>query len=191
MLETLTTPEAILSDCWARLSAGATDAGSAFHTPVVAISHEETGASVRTVVLRRVDPAQRLLFFHTDRRSPKFESLHHERKAAWLFYDPALKLQLRVLTTTTLHTEDAIAHEMWRTTPAETRALYGSPLTPGTPLPGPLLSPPAPASDGRDNFAVVRCEVVEIDWLFLHPTGHRRIRFTLDDEHVTSTWLAP
>lgn len=191
MYEDLTPPDAILADCWVRLATGAADPGSPFHTPALATADEIAGVTVRTVVLRRVDPMQRVLLFHTDRRSPKFESLYHERKAAWLFYDPAAKLQLRIQSNTTLHTKDAIAHELWTAAPAATRAMYGGPHAPGTPLPELSSAPPAPVSDGRDNFAVVRCVVNEIDWLLLRADGHRRIQFKFVEGRMLSTWLAP
>ena len=62
---------------------------------------------------------------------------------------------------------------------------YLSPLPPGTPLDAEPEPAPAPAS--RDYFSVVSAKVLSIDWLELHPQGHRRARF----ENNTARWLQP
>ncbi len=191
MLDDLILPDAILNDCWTRLVAAVGDKQSPFHTPAVAIGDERAGATVRTVILRRADSARRALVFHTDRRSPKFASLNNEHKAAWLFYDPSARLQLRLQTSTTLHTTDAVAHEQWIAAPEFTRAMYSATMAPGTPLSAPPDAPTVRLNDGRDNFAVVNCVVGEIDWLLLRHEGHRRLRFTFIGDQMSSTWLAP
>ncbi len=191
MLDTLLKPSEILEDVWARLLAGKSDVAHPFHTAAVASINELEGVTVRTVVLRKVDVESRLLYFHTDRRSPKFADLLHDPAAGWAFYDPQARLQVRLRTSATLHTKDAIAHEQWVGLPAQTQEMYRSPVAPGEVLSQMTPPPPLPGVDGRDNFAVIVCSIESIDWLYLHPDGHRRIRFTWVENEPKAEWLAP
>jgi hypothetical protein len=48
------------------------------------------------------------------------------------------------------------------------------------------------AAVGWGNFAVLVLRLKEIDWVLLDSAGHRRARFTFDDQGlVASTWLIP
>jgi hypothetical protein len=59
---------------------------------------------------------------------------------------------------------------------------YLAALPPGTPV-----SHHRPERGSREHFAVVTATVAEIDWLELHPEGHRRARFGPEG----SAWLTP
>jgi pyridoxamine 5'-phosphate oxidase len=192
MLETLLTHDAILADLWSRLHQGKADPNHPFHWPGIATINEIQGVTARTVVLRRVDEAPRLLWFHTDRRSAKFADLLNDATVAWLFYDHPSRLQVRVHSQATLHTNDAVAQEQWVAAPGHMRELYRTPLSPGAVLPQIHSAKPTGGSDGRDHFAVVSCKVESIDWLYLHPNAHRRARFSWSsDDLLTAEWLAP
>ncbi len=191
MLETLLLPEDIVTDFWHRLRSACDEVDNPLHTPAVASMNEMNGVTVRSVVLRKVDSQTRRLVFHTDRRSPKFADLLNDPTVAWLFYDPAIRLQLRIHTRATLHTNDAVAQEQWATLPERSRQMYRTPLPPGAAVDHMLLEPPAPHGDGRDHFAVVACRIESIDWLYLHPKVHRRARFGWEDEQLICQWLAP
>lgn len=190
MLETLTRPDDILADVWQRLVQGKSDPASPFHTPVVANLNEMEGVAARTVVLRKVDIEARTLVFHTDRRSAKFQHLQQDPSVAWVFYDPTERLQLRAATSATLHTKDAFAHEQWVSSP-QSQVIYSTPLASGTVLDAIHLKRPDPVPDARENFSVVRCVINSLDWLYLHPDGHRRARFTFPEGVMRCEWLAP
>jgi hypothetical protein len=50
----------------------------------------------------------------------------------------------------------------------------------------------AESEAGRQNFAVVVCQVRQIDWLFLTPYGHRRANFTWNGSgQLRTCWLVP
>jgi pyridoxamine 5'-phosphate oxidase len=189
--DTLLSPADILSDIWTRLAAGCAAADHPFRTAALATSDRQAGIGVRMVVLRKVEPEDRALIFHTDRRSPKFATLQREPACALLFYDPADKLQLRIKSAATLHTVDAIADDLWAATPAPARAMYASPHAPGTRLSALPTEPPAPQGDGRDHFAAVRCTIDSIDWLYLHHAAHRRVLFHFEHGTCTSSFIAP
>lgn len=190
MLENLLLPDEILADVWRRLLQGKAEPDHPFHAPVVANLNELEGVAARTVILRKVDVEARVLVFHTDRRSAKFEHLQQDHSVAWVFYDRAARLQIRAGTSATLHTKDAVAHEQWVASP-QSQPIYATPLVSGTVLDSIHRGPPAPVADGRDNFSVVRCVIHTLDWLYLHPGGHRRARFTFPEGVMHCEWLAP
>jgi pyridoxamine 5'-phosphate oxidase len=66
--------EKLLQDCWHRLMNGASSAKHPFHCPAIATING-TFPEMRTVVLRKVIPAEKMLIFHTDYRSPKVAKL--------------------------------------------------------------------------------------------------------------------
>jgi hypothetical protein len=191
MLDDLLTPQAIFDDLWNRLESAQNDANSAFHVPAVASTNEIEGVTVRTVILRRCDRIAATLVFHTDRRSPKFSHLLQDPTVSWLFYDPIERLQIRVHTRATLHTQDAVANEQWTILPQRSREMYRTPLASGQVLPDMLIKNPPPSGIGRDNFAVVVGHIESIDWLYLHPDAHRRIRFWIESDAFRHEWLAP
>jgi hypothetical protein len=184
-------PTSILDDIWSRLSMGKRDRAHPFYLPAVAITGVDGSPTVRTVVLREVDRAARLLSFQTDRRSPKVTAIRANPTVSWLFYDPPVRLQLRIKTAARIHTDDSIAAAAWAAVPTANQMNYLSENAPGTSIPTVYRSPTQWRAAGRENFAVVNCRVDEIDWLMIHPQGHRRLRFTFSGDAVTSEWLVP
>ena len=181
----------ILADVWSRLAAAGDRPDHPFRTAALATLGDDGAVTARTVVVRVVRPDAAEITFHTDRRSDKFAGLRAEPRCAMLFWDAGDKVQVRLQTRATLHTDDAVADALWATTPAPARAMYASALAPGTALPAPSLTPPPKAGDGRAHFAAVRCVVESIDWLYLHPVAHRRARFDLRDGAASSGFVAP
>lgn len=191
---------AILGDAWARLLSGAASGRHAFHTPVLATVGDGGEPDARVVVLRRVDPAERVLICHTDARSPKLLQLRDRPRAAWCFYDASAKLQLRCWGVTTTHTGDAMADERWAASAPSSRRCYLAPHPPGEPSPTPSPNLPeavrgrVPEVDetlpGRAHFAAIRTVIDRIDWLYLAHDGHRRACFSWSERgERTDRWL--
>lgn len=148
--------------------------------------------SVRTVVLRQVDPAVRVISFHTDLRSPKVSMIRLNRRVAFCFNDGFDQVQLRVFGEAEVRTAGTDVDHAWRSLPPTTRAAYAQLEAPGTTIDRWKPRPSASDDAGRQNFAVVRCVIREIDWLKLDPAGHYRIRFTYGgDGSLGWAWLAP
>ena len=180
---------------WSLLEDGVDAASSPFHTPTIATLGQH-GPAQRSVVLRHVDPAQRLLICHTDRRSAKARELVADGRMSWHFYDRRLKLQLRCHGRGVLHADDAFADACWERCAPRSKICYNTPLGPGRPLPSPPPAPPsigsdAEASDARSHFAAIACHVEFIDWLYLSGAGHRRAFIELDGRRVAVTWASP
>jgi 3-hydroxyisobutyrate dehydrogenase len=191
----------VLAGIWGALEHGVEDAQAPFHHPALATRAVDGGCSLRTVILRRVIAPERRLLCHTDRRSPKLAELRTHSHAAWLFYDPQAKVQIRASGHCELHTDDDLAEHQWNSSRPMSRRCYCAQHAPGTPCAQPFDGLPrslarrnpteAEASAGRANFAVIACRIDSIDWLYLRARGHRRARFDWRSGSLSASWLAP
>lgn len=192
MCDVPSNPDDVLVSIWSRLQEGSCRSDHPFHLAGVASLNEILGVTLRTMVLRKTDPETRSLMFHTDRRSHKFADLLQDPALACLFYDPRTRVQIRIQARATLHTQDAVAQEQWKTLPDHSRLLYAFALPPGTESDSPLITPARVSmNQARDHFAVIVAHVDSIEWLYLHPESHQRLRFTWQDEKVIHCWLVP
>ena len=192
--------EDILNSTWEELARGATRRAHAYHLGVFATSGC-AGPSLRTVVLRDVSPEQRVLISHTDTRSEKLTDIRQESRVAWLFYDAATKIQLRLSGTAAVHIQDEVARLRWERTNASARRCYLTTHAPGESLAGPGVqmaayldrrAPSAAESEGGfPHFAVISCQVSRIDWLRLNARGHERALFSWVGTDWRATWAAP
>ena len=192
--------EDILVDCWSLLETGAKKSKAPFHTPVLGTAQAD-GCSLRTVVLRRVVASQRLLICHTDRRSAKVAELGKHNSLSWLFYDPKKKIQIRARGLATLHFDDDLADEQWSRTRRMSRRCYCVWEAPGTVQPSRSSGLPSEyeggsptweqSEQGRENFAVIRCQVDFLDWLYLDARGHSRAQFHWCGEKFEARWVTP
>ncbi len=192
--------DGVLQDCWHRLINGVYAARHPFHCPSIATINGSF-PEIRTVVLRKVIPAERSLIFYTDCRSPKIDQLQKNNAVSWLFYDAKSNIQLRLKTVATIHHQDEIALKHWNESRLESRVCYlvqPAPATrthlPTDGLPKQLdrfsLSAESLAL-GYENFAVVKNKVAQIDWLILNPDGHRRAQFIFGEKEVEMCWVIP
>ena len=193
---------AVLAECWHLLSDGAADPQHDFHTTALATTHAGLGCTLRTVVLRKVDPEARELSFYTDLRSRKIGEIEHDPRVGLLFNSMSDDTQIRVQAEAEIHHRDAVAEDAWQTLAPHRRRDYlvsgprGLPWAWATSgLPAELESrdlTPAESEAGRHNFAVVVCHVRQMDWLFLTPYGHRRANFAWNgDDQLQTSWLVP
>ncbi len=185
---------------WRRLLNGALRSKDAFRTGAIATIGPE-GPAIRTVVLRKVLPAAKILICHTDLRSEKVRHIERNPVIGWHFYDPAARLQLRLRATATLLTEGPDVETAWRNTHVESRKCYLSTDGPGAVLPYPGTgleneweNPSIEASEaGKAYFCILQSQIAEVEWLWLNQAGHRRARFRYDAEGqiVEACWLVP
>ena len=197
----LSTPDLAALDAaaaWAwlagQLTAASGSARHAFHLLTVATVGTDGHPDARTVVLRHVDPAGRVVRFHSDIRSEKVRSLQRDPRLALHFYDPAMRVQVRILARATIHHGDECAAAAWNAAAPMSRACYTTAVTPGERLdsfPEGPAAPPAGDDAGRDHFAVLSCRFDLVDLLALRAAGHQRVRLHLDRDPITWTVLAP
>lgn len=176
----------------ARLRHAAEARTGAWRTPMLATVAGDGAPSLRTVILRAVDPAGRMLTLYTDRRSDKLAQITRQAKVELGFWDPEACQQLRVAGTARAVTDGPAADHAWQVLPTQARAIYLGATAPGTPLDRPGSSG-IPATDPRrEVFAVIEVVWTRWDWLWLGPDGHRRARMKwATDGSVRWTWVEP
>lgn len=141
------------------------------------------GADARTVVLRGLNADRRELALYSDSRSAKVAQLRADARATLVAWSPALSWQLRLRATVEVLDSGLDVSSRWarlKLTPAAQD--YLSPLPPGTPV-----ERWQPQRGTREHFCVLWAHVQSIDWLELHPDGHRRARFDAEG----GRWLVP
>jgi pyridoxamine 5'-phosphate oxidase len=176
---------------WRELEAATGQRDHEWRQPVLATTDGEL-ADARVVVLREVDTGARLLRLYTDERAGKVLQLTRHPMGTIVAWSRALGWQLRCRVALSMMTSGLAVSSRWariRLTPAAQD--YLSPLPPGAALDtgrsAPVDGPVGDAGVARAAFAVIEAQVVSIDWLELHPQGHRRARFGASGGH----WLQP
>ncbi len=195
------TLEDIEKDCWVRLLNGAVKSRDPLHTPAVANLQEE-GITIRTVVLRAANTANKELTFHTDVRSVKWNNLKKNAKTTWHFYDANARVQIRASGTATLHHNNLIADNAWSKTNVSSRKTYLGYDAPSSksnvPTSGrfPEIDGDNPSLEesemGRKNFGVVVTKINWVEWLWLNSKGNMRAEFKYNKEEIIqANWLIP
>ena len=80
----------------------------------------------------------------------------------------------------------SIVEGQWNKIPVQSRVSYGSTPPPGIKINGPFDYQKLPE---KDNFAVLRCNIRELDLLYLGAM-HQRAIYKLGDSWI-SNWVAP
>ena len=157
---------------WRELTAAPQDAQHPWRTPVLATTDGEVG-DARTVVLRGVDAAKRRLTLFSDARAGKVAQLTTHPLGTLVHWSPALNWQLRLRVRLEAQRDGLAVSSHWARLKLSPAAHdYLSALPPGTTLDNAIGT-----RGEREHFALILAQVLSIDWLELHPQGHRRARF--------------
>lgn len=168
---------------WQELHRAAVDRHHDWRTPVLATTGLDGLAQARTVVLREVRRSNEQLLIYTDSRSPKVAELLAQPIASLLCWSPRLHWQLRLQLRFSVSLNDDEASAAWaRVQQSPSASDYLAARAPGERLP----ETPEPWLD-TPQLAVLRGEVLSMDWLELGRSGHRRAK--LDAQRVE--WLVP
>ncbi len=185
--------EQLHADIWARLGRAALDRRSQLHWVNLATIGLDGSPQVRTVILRRVLARQRALQFHTDRRSEKFAELTLDDRLALHFHDRKAGEQIRITGLGAVASNEQ-ASQVWANTNRAGRETYLQAESPGSFLSAPFTSEEtsklAP-DEGLANFSVIEVSAVEIDWLKLGGSVHRRAKFKLAGPQLDAAWVNP
>jgi pyridoxine/pyridoxamine 5'-phosphate oxidase len=187
----LQTPEEIRPQIWKELGRASQDRHHEWRTPVLASAGADGLPDARTVVLRQVDALAGQLTFYTDSRSPKVAQLQTQASAMLVFWSARLSWQLRVRVACTVITAGPEVDALWQGVKQSAAAGdYLSPLAPGAVLAQGRTTANEETTDApmpAHSFAVLRAQVLQMDWLELSREGHRRAQLCT----TTWTWLTP
>ncbi|WP_284615628.1 pyridoxamine 5'-phosphate oxidase family protein [Aquabacterium humicola] len=168
--------------CWAELWRALEEPGHPWRLMALATVDGEA-ADLRQVVLRECRPADRVLVFFTDARSPKVRQLAQHPLGTLMVWSRALQWQLRLRCRFEVRTTGPDVAARWESLlEAQATGDYRSPAPPGEAL-------DAPAAPGMvGHFALVNAHVERLDWLELHEHGVHR-RAVIDAQGAR--WVAP
>lgn len=190
--ERLQTLAALETAIWGELTDAARTKGHGWRQGVLATVGEEDGtvlADARTVVIRDVDAATRMLLIYTDARSPKVQQIQAHPQGQLVLWSAPLSWQLRLTVSLRVETVGLRVSSRWAQVKLTHAAQdYMTPWPPGSQLESPTAEAPQPERTSRDHFAVIAAEVTALDWLELHAEGHRRARFS---DASGGVWLTP
>ena len=173
MLPHLDTPTDLRQSIWHHLTRAPHDRHHPWRTPVLATTTPDGEPNARTVVLRAANATQQTLTAFTDHRSAKAFELAHHPKALFVFWSERLKWQLRVRALVTVQTSGPEVDAVWqRVQQSASAGDYLTRTAPGTPLAQPADGT-APLAT-QHHLAILTAQVLEIDWLELSASGHRR-----------------
>jgi hypothetical protein len=181
----------VLAEAFRLFSRGVADRRSAFRTPTIATVGPDGAPRVRTMVLRRFEPAARRLTLHTDRRAAKLSEIDQQPRLAVHVYDARAAVQVRLSARAQVHIADDLARETWEAGAPSSHSCYAV-----SPAPGTAVAAPPPAATDRNtgfaNFAVLTLTFDSLEWLWLYHAGHRRARFAwANDGSPSAAWLVP
>lgn len=188
----------LLDTIWKRLIGDSRPARSPFGLLQAASVDEDGAPSLRTVVLREVDPASGQVRFYADVRSPKIAQWRRDPRIALAGYDAERRTQLRMTGQVTFADDDA-RRAAWNALSEHNLVDYRGTVAPGTPL-ATVDNPevmacsdkPTPRDLGYDNFCIVDVHLSSLDWLDLSDTQrHVRARFMHREGQWQGEWIAP
>ncbi|MBL0373963.1 pyridoxamine 5'-phosphate oxidase family protein [Rhizobium sp. KVB221] len=169
---------------------------SAFNFLQLATIGLDGSPNLRTIVLRRFDPAAGALSFVTDIRSPKIEQLRRDPRVSLVGFDPSALIQLRVAGQATVVSDDGIRRNVWHSLRGKTLILFDAPLAPGTMI----NDSDAPSHDKDeddapaepfDRFALVTVTLSHMEWLDLSLPQNERFAFQRRGDDWVGNRLAP
>lgn len=168
---------------WEELERATTGREHGWRTPVLATVDAGGAPAARTVILRQVETGRQRLGFYTDERSNKVSELRRTRRATLVFWDSALRWQLRVSGESVIESRGPAVDAVWANLAGTAAASdYLSPAAPGSPLAN-TRSGESPES----HLAIVWLTAMSIDWLELNDSGHRRAMISGNSVE----WLVP
>jgi pyridoxamine 5'-phosphate oxidase len=194
-------PQLIFNNIKELLKLGAINRKHSFHTPVFSNINKNNNVSSRIVVLRKFNEKKLKLNFHTDARSPKIKEIKKNNISNFVFYDYALKIQLRIKTQSKINNKNDVTKIEWDNTRLFSRKCYLTEKDPssktnsaedGIPFHLKGKEPSKEESEkGYNNFAVIENQIKDIDWLYLNSSGHRRLSISFEDNLPIFSWIIP
>ena len=195
----ITSLNVIHKQIWNLLENGINDASSSFHFPNLATIDIDGNPTSRTVVLRSINYDKKTISFNTDIRSNKWLEMNKNSNVHIHIYDFNKKIQIRIRGQAVLSYNNKDWDDAWNASTIMGKECYSTPCNPSTIIDDPeiidknikdikLIS--NELDKFKVNFGRVNINIKSIDWLYLLHSGHRRAKFTYNEE-IEMSWLAP
>ncbi|PUB18445.1 pyridoxamine 5'-phosphate oxidase family protein [Yoonia sediminilitoris] len=172
-------------EVWDTIVQGLIDPDHPAKTPTFATVSPHGWPEARTVVIRGADPEAGTVSVYTDIYSDKVRSLKANPRAALVIWDHRKSLQVRLSLQVTVRS-GASVRDLWEKVPDHSQLSYGVAPVPGHPIEERLAYQKRPDPDA---FAVLDCEVLTIDAVYLG-RDHQRAIYSRSDDWV-GQWLSP
>lgn len=177
---------------WAALEEATADPQAGFRYLTLCTVDDLLQPQARTVVLRQFAGSRRMLTFHTDVRSPKWQEMAANPQVTVLGYCHQRRLQLRMTGRVECYAAGSdIARAAWRELPQHTRQTY----TGGPPGEAPATADEKPDTTeaGESRFGVVIVRVSMLDACQLQRNDNQRalFRYSSDGGSQGREWLNP
>lgn len=179
---------------WAALQESATDPQGGFRYLMLCTVDALLQPQARTVVLRQCADDRRMLTFHTDVRSPKWQEMAANPQVTVLGYCHQRRLQLRLAGRVACYAAGSdVARAAWRALPQHTRQTYtGGPPGEARTTANETSDATAPET-GESRFGVVILQASVLDAYQLQRNENQRalFRYSANGELQESDWLNP
>lgn len=183
-------PENLVVRVWQELSRATKDRHHDWKSPAFASVGFDGSPQVRTIILRHANPTLWTLDAYTDSRSSKCQELVKYNRAQLVFWSTRLGWQLRVSVNASVHTDGDLVESAWtRMRQSKASKDYLSVQAPGSVIVSNTANETlALNAPNKHHLAVLRFQVMSMDWLELGKEIHRRAQI---DPNSTITPLSP
>lgn len=199
-MERFTNLNDVLKTAWNLIYRAAISRNDPMRTPVMA-SVADGRPHQRTIVLRKVDPPEQLLYFFSDMRAPKVKHIQQNPNCNLVFWDARKKVQIEIQAKGQIFHQAEVNQAFWQKINIGGRTSYAALQAPGTPIKKDQTYLPEnwtaemtlqESEFAFDHFAVLALRVYQLDVLHLHQEGHQRCLFTKSsDKDWTMDWVTP
>lgn len=179
--------EQYLEEAISELEKSLVKKGHPFRYFTLATAGLDAMARLRTVVLRKVTPDLKLVFY-TDRRSKKITHITENPKVSLLFYHPKLMLQLKIEGKASFVKDEEVLKTYWNGIQPNSRKDYITQQPPGSTITNP---DDVEYLNEENHFCMIEIEPFKIEYLKLKRPNHLRVRFAKDTNNWEGEFLVP
>jgi pyridoxamine 5'-phosphate oxidase len=171
-------PENLVTRVWQELTRATKDRHHDWKTPSFASIGIDGNPQARTIVLRQANNELWTLSAYTDLRSTKCQELEKYSRAQLVFWSKKLSWQLRVSVNVSIHVKGNLVDSAWASmSKSNSSKDYLSNQAPGSLINSDQTNETLWSKDPvRHSLAVLKFDVISMDWLELGKDFHRRAK---------------
>ncbi|MEL6632904.1 MAG: hypothetical protein AAFQ83_15690 [Bacteroidota bacterium] len=193
-----------LDDVWSQtkemLTRGVADKKDPFQSLTLA-TYDGRFPNPRTVILRKFISHPFTLICHSDTRAGKIIDIQSHPEIAWHGWHPRRRVQIRLYGHARVFTKGALWDTEWNRIGLTSRTNYSPIMPPAQEITSYQKGQETYArlkettekesEEWKKHFAVIETQIEEVEWLTLHREGHRRARFTKQNDQWEGKWWVP